>query len=92
TRVRKKRPTDEELEQLNVKSWGIWEHEAATFPWEYDDTETFYVLEGEVEVEYPDGKIAFEAGDLVQFDAGVKCTWHIKKKIRKHYKFGDIEF
>ncbi len=53
-----------------------------------DTTEQFYVLEGDVEVETEDGqKIKFGANDFVTFPEGVKCTWHVKKPIRKHYNF-----
>ncbi|MDH5793723.1 MAG: cupin domain-containing protein [Candidatus Bathyarchaeota archaeon] len=31
---------------------------------------------------------AFAAGDYVIFPKGLKCTWEIKKRIKKHYKFG----
>ena len=49
--------------------------------------ETFYVLEGNVTVTWDGGELSFGKGDLVTFPEGLKCKWHIKKKIRKHYKF-----
>ena len=65
------------------------ESEVKKFDWEYDDNETFYVLEGQVTVLTTDGEnVAFGKGDLVTFSKGVKCTWDVKEKIRKHYKFG----
>ena len=91
-RVKKKIPTEEELKKLNVKSWGTWEKEVSEFPWSYGDTETCYILEGEVEVVGKDGeKIEFKKGDLVQFPKGLECTWKVKKPIRKYYSFGDLD-
>lgn len=85
-----KNPTDERLEALGVKDWPIWTKEASEFPWSYSDKETCYLLEGEVVVT-PDGgtPVTFGAGDLVTFPAGMRCTWTIKKAVRKHYTFGD---
>jgi uncharacterized cupin superfamily protein len=36
----------------------------------------------------PEGIVEFGAGDYVVFPQGLKCTWDIKDRIRKHYKFG----
>ncbi len=83
------KPTKEELQKLNVSGWPIWESEVKKFDWEYDDNETFYVLEGKVRVTTSDGEeVEFGKGDLVTFPRGVKCTWDVKEKIRKHYRFG----
>lgn len=91
--IKKKKPTEEELEKLGVKSWGTWSKEESKFPWDYDDaTETCYILEGKAEVTTEDGeKVEFEKGDLVQFPRGLKCEWNVKKKIRKYYNFGDLD-
>jgi len=83
-----KKPTQEELEELNVSEWPIWEKEPSEFPWEYDDKETCYILEGMAEVEYDGKKAEFGKGDLVVFPKGLSCTWRIKEKIKKHYNFG----
>lgn len=88
----KKKPTEEVLKKLKVKSWGIWSKEVSEFDWSYDDTETCYILEGEVEVTAEDGeKIEFTKGDLVQFPKGLKCIWNVKKPVRKYYNFGDLD-
>lgn len=88
-KVKVKKPTGEELKKLDVTNWPTWESEVQEFDWEYDDNETFYVLEGQVTVSTTDGeKVEFGKGDLVTFPKGVKCTWDVKKKIRKHYRFG----
>ena len=82
-------PGNEKLDELGVKSWPIWEKEESEFPWHYDETETCYLLEGDVTVT-PDGgqPVRFGAGDLVTFPQGMSCTWKIHKAVRKHYRFG----
>jgi uncharacterized protein len=71
------------------KNWGKWSKEVSVFKWEYDETETCYILEGAAEVTDQDGnKIKFQAGDLVRFEKGLHCTWKISSPIRKKYLFG----
>jgi uncharacterized cupin superfamily protein len=79
----------EELKRLGVAEWPIWGKEASEFPWGYEDEETCYFLEGEVEVT-PDGgeTVKMGKGDLVTFPRGMSCTWRILKDVRKHYQFG----
>lgn len=91
--MKKKIPTEEELNELGVKSWGIWEKEKSVFDWSYSDTETCYILEGEVEVtdNLTGEKIEFKKGDLVQFPKGLECVWNVKKPVRKYYNFGDLK-
>ena len=82
-----KKPTKEELERLGVKSWPVWEKEPSEFDWYYDEDETFYVIEGEAEVELDDGtKVRFSEGDLVTFKKGVSCKWRVLRYIRKYYR------
>ena len=81
--------SEEELEQLGVFDWPIWEKEASTFPWSYSDKESCLILDGKVTVT-PDGglPVSFGAGDFVIFPAGMSCTWDIHEDVRKHYNFG----
>jgi uncharacterized cupin superfamily protein len=82
-------PSDATLKQLGVSGWPIWEKEASTFPWTYDDSETCYLLEGDVVVTPSGGEpVQFGKGDLVTFPAGLSCTWEIRQDVRKHYRFG----
>ncbi len=76
------------LDTLAVDSWPIWTKEVSTFDWTYDQTETCYILEGEVTVT-PDGgePVTITEGDLVTFPAGMSCTWKITSDIKKHYIF-----
>ncbi len=75
-------------EDARMRRQPVWEKEASVFPWEYDATETCLLLEGDVTVTTEDGQVAtFGAGDLVTFPKGLKCTWDIRKAVRKHYLF-----
>jgi uncharacterized cupin superfamily protein len=45
-------------------------------------------MEGEVKVTTPEGEaVEFSPGDLVTFPRGLKCSWEVRKPIRKHYRF-----
>jgi uncharacterized cupin superfamily protein len=81
-----KKPTREEKQE--AENWPIWEKEESTFQWEYDEKETCLILKGKAVVNCPEGTVEFTAGDYVVFPQGLKCTWEIKDKIKKHYKFG----
>ena len=81
-----KKPSNKE--QQEAESWPVWEKEASKFPWEYDFQETCLILEGKAIIKTSEGNVEFDAGDYVVFPKGLKCTWEIKKKIRKHYTFG----
>lgn len=82
-------PFREELEQLGVFSWPVWEKEVSTFPWSYTEQETCYFLAGEVTVIPAGGApVTMGEGDLVTFPAGMACTWQVSKPVRKHYRFG----
>jgi len=81
-----RKPTAEEVKEAEL--WPTWEKEKSVFPWEYFEQETCLILEGKAVVKTPEGEVEFGAGDYVVFPEGLKCTWEIKEKIRKHYKFG----
>jgi len=88
-KIKIEKPDEKKLEELNVKSWPMWEKEPSTFPWEYTETETCYILEGRVKVKPEDGEeVEIKKGDLVTFPKGLKCTWNVIEKIKKHYNFG----
>ncbi|WP_427157084.1 cupin domain-containing protein [Aliinostoc sp. HNIBRCY26] len=81
-------PSQENLENLGVFQWGIWQKEISKFPWNYDTQETCYFLEGDVIVTPDGGKpVQMGKGDLVTFPAGMSCTWEIKSAVKKHYSF-----
>lgn len=84
-----RKPTNDELWKLDVENWPIWEKEESSFDWFYDEKEVCYFLEGEVEVELSTGeRIKIQKGELASFPKGLRCVWHIKKKVKKHYNFG----
>ena len=86
--VEVKKPTEEELGKLGVRDWPIWEKGESGFDWFYAEKEVCYFLEGEVEVELPEGKkVKIGKGDLVSFSKGVSCKWNIKQRVKKHYCF-----
>jgi len=84
-----KNPSAARLDQLGVKSWDIWTKEVSEFPWQYDEQEICFFLEGDVIVT-PDGgePVRFGKGDLVTFPAGMTCVWKVLKPVRKYYRFG----
>lgn len=80
--------SQEQLKQMKIPEWPIWEKEVSRFPWSYDSTEECYILEGDVTVETPNGEsVHFGKGDFVTFPEGLSCTWNINKPVRKHYNF-----
>jgi hypothetical protein len=78
---------NEQISKRGINTWPIWTKEVSTFDWEYDSEEECLILEGEVTVETPEGNFTVKAGDFVTFKKGLKCVWHVKKPIRKHYNF-----
>jgi uncharacterized cupin superfamily protein len=83
--VKVSKPTAEQIEQC--KQWPIWECAASKFDWAYTQTETCYLLEGEVTVSDDEGEVTFGAGDMVVFPVDLECVWNITKDVRKHYRF-----
>ncbi|MCY3022385.1 MAG: cupin domain-containing protein [Planctomycetota bacterium] len=86
--IQVRKPTEDEIKKLGVRSWPIWECEPSTFDWHYDTKETCLVLEGQVTVEAPGESVSFGPGDLVTFPQGMDCKWKVAKAVKKHYKFG----
>jgi uncharacterized cupin superfamily protein len=82
-----RKPSEDEKKE--AQTWPIWEKEISEFPWEYDMKETCFILKGDVIVSNEKGEeFHFEKGDYVIFPKGMKCSWKIKKDVRKHYKMG----
>lgn len=76
-----------EVEEIGIKSWPIWEKEVSSFDWTYDEDEQCYIIEGEFIVETDDGKYNIKSGDFVTFQRGLSCVWDIKKPVKKYYNF-----
>ena len=79
--------SEEEINNMGVRTWPIWQKEISRFNWEYNGDEECLILEGEVFVETDEGTVHIKPGDFVTFKDGLKCVWDIKKDIRKHYNF-----
>ncbi|CAA6663909.1 unnamed protein product [Spirodela intermedia] len=69
-----KNAPEEKLAELGVRSWPKWGCPPSRFPWEYTSKETYEFVE-------------IEAGDLVEFPKGMKCTWDVSVTVDKHYDF-----
>jgi uncharacterized cupin superfamily protein len=81
-------PSEARLQALGVAQWEIWEKEVSSFAIDFDETETAYVLEGEIIVTPADGEpVRIVAGDLVSFHAGLDSQWQVVKPLRKHYSY-----
>ena len=57
------------------------------FDWSYPEQETAYVFEGDVIVTSDDEATHITGGMLVSFPKEMKCTWEVRKTIKKVYKF-----
>ena len=89
TKIIVEKATAEKLASLGVTRWPIWSKEVSQFLWSFGTEEIAYILEGEVTVTPNGGEpVSVTAGDLVTFPAGMSCTWHVKKALRKHYQLG----
>jgi uncharacterized protein len=86
--IKVRRLNEEQLKNLGVFNWPIWEKEVSRFDWRYDDIEECYFLEGKATVETKEGKkVEFGKGDFVIFPKGLFCVWEIKEPVKKHYNF-----
>ena len=84
-----RKPDAEEIAEC--EKWPVWSCEASEFDWDYTQTETCLILEGEVTVsDRPAGdeSVTFGAGDLVALPVGLKCIWKVTQAVKKHYSFG----
>jgi uncharacterized protein len=81
-------PSADRLKELGVANWDIWEKEVSEFAIDFDETETAYILEGEIIVTPEDGEpVRIVPGDLVVFPAGLNSQWQVVKPLRKHYSY-----
>ena len=78
---------EEELKEMGVYSWSVWEHEEDKFDWYYSDTEYCYIIAGEVTITSEFESLTIKPGDFVEFPAGLECVWDIRSAIKKHYRF-----
>jgi len=80
--------TPELLKEYKVDSWQSWDCGPSEFPWEYSTDEICYVKKGKVIVIEENGeKVEINAGEIVIFPKGLKCTWKVIERIEKVYNF-----
>jgi uncharacterized protein len=88
----KNNPAPSELDAINVKKWPTWEKEVSIFDWHFPEQEIAYIIAGECVITPIDQQgnagtpVAFGAGDLVTFPAGLSAKWEVKQALHKHYK------
>ncbi len=81
-------PSPQELQELGVQDWEVWEKEPSDFEYHYDKQEECYFINGDVQIVTSTGEtVQIHAGDFVVFPRGLDCTWHITHAVRKHYRF-----
>ena len=81
-------PSEERLKELGVSRWPTWEKEPSKFAIDFDETESAYVLEGEILVTPAGGEpVRIVPGDLVSFHAGLDSQWEVVKPLKKHYSY-----
>lgn len=79
--------TDNQIEELGIRQWPIWEKEISRFSYVYEEEESCYFLEGIVVIETEQGATTIKKGDYITFPKGLSCVWDIKEPVRKHYLF-----
>jgi len=86
--VKVSKPSPEEIRKC--EAWPTWSCDVSEFDWDYGQTETCLIIEGEVTVsDRPDSgdSVTFGPGDLVTFPVGLECVWKVTAPVRKHYNF-----
>ncbi|MGE5226945.1 MAG: cupin domain-containing protein [Planctomycetaceae bacterium] len=69
---------------------GLWEREPDTWSFERPYHEVAVILEGEADIETPDGAVhTVRAGDVLVTPKGSKGTWRIREKLVKFYAIYD---
>ena len=82
-----KKPTEDEI--TTAKTWPIWSCDTSTFDWDYTQTETCLILQGQVSVQDRPGddEVSFGPGDMVIFPKYLACIWKVTEPVKKHYNF-----
>jgi uncharacterized cupin superfamily protein len=80
-------PDNSFLEKKGVFAWETWDCDVSKFPWNYAQTESCYILAGQVTVTPADGRppATFGKGDFVTFPAGIPCMWDVTEAVKKHF-------
>jgi len=79
------KPTEAQIAEMSaLPTWGC---KVSTFDWTYSDKEICLLIRGRVRVTHAGGEAEFGAGDMVTFEKGLSCTWHVSEDVEKYYKF-----
>jgi uncharacterized cupin superfamily protein len=84
------KPSPDEIAKMQIKTWSTWGCGVSKFPWTYGDTETAFMIAGEVTITPTDSEVrpvTLKPGDLAVFPSGMSCQWDVISPIEKHYKF-----
>jgi uncharacterized cupin superfamily protein len=66
--------------------WRIGAQEGEEFPYRVTGSDSFHVIEGEAELETPDGeKIELVAGGIYSFPDGFTATWRSRGPLLKFF-------
>jgi uncharacterized cupin superfamily protein len=63
-----------------------WECDVSEFKWHYDNDETCLVVKGQAVVDYAEGSVVINIGDIAVFPKGLDCVWKVTSPIKKHYR------
>ncbi len=79
------------LAKRGVRQWDIWESSSVPskkFDYNYDRTESVYIIEGEAVVTPKDGRkaVVLKPNVFASFPKGLSCVWEVKTPVRKFYK------
>ena len=84
-----KQLTEDQIQEMGIRSWSTWSCDKSEFPWEYSEKESCYIIEGQVDVTTDSGEmVSIGSGDYVEFPKGMKCTWLVHQAVYKHFSFG----
>jgi len=79
------RPDLDELEEMGVESWPVWEHDEEKLELFYDKTEMSYIIKGEATIVTEFETLTVKPGDFITIPAGSECIWDIDIAISKYY-------
>jgi hypothetical protein len=79
------RPDNDELKEMGVETWPVWEHGEEKIECFYDKTERCYIVSGEATIVSEFETLTIKPGDFITFPAGLECIWDIDYAIRKRY-------
>ncbi|MGC5328316.1 cupin domain-containing protein [Brevibacillus sp. SYSU BS000544] len=80
--------SSQEYQDLGIALWEPWENTTHKGTWEVEETESFYVLDGEVHITVDEVTHIVTKNMLVFLPKGLVCVWYIPNYLKKVYKLG----